>query len=112
MPSRRVPPTRAPDLTESAASPAAAGRGFTIGQAAAFAGVAVETVRRYHQDGLLDEPEPDDDGSRRYRSADTLQLVRVRALAGAGVTRNEIRALLDYLDHVEHLLGISRSSRL
>jgi DNA-binding transcriptional MerR regulator len=30
--------------------------GFTIGQAAAFAGVTVKTVRHHHRLGLVDEP--------------------------------------------------------
>ncbi|SNY74213.1 MerR HTH family regulatory protein [Nocardia amikacinitolerans] len=81
-----------------------ASAGFTIYQVAAFIGVDVETVRQYHQDGLADEPDPGSAGIRRYRPAQTLQLVRIRGLAGAGVPRNEIRALLNYLDHVEQIL--------
>ncbi|PXX70940.1 DNA-binding transcriptional MerR regulator [Nocardia tenerifensis] len=93
----------APPLTQEPTAPEA--EGFTIGQAAAFAGVTIETVQRYHQDGLCDEPEPDSIGRRRYRPAETLQLVSVRALAGAGVPTPEIRPLLDYLDHVKQLLS-------
>lgn len=78
--------------------------GLTIDEAAAFAGVSVATVRDYHQDGLVDEPERDSSGCRRYRSAELLRLVRVRTLAGAGVPLTEIGDLLDYLTHIEHLL--------
>ncbi|WP_433194367.1 MerR family transcriptional regulator [Nocardia sp. CA-107356] len=79
--------------------------GFTIGQAAAFAGVTVTTVQQYHQCGLVDEPDYDGSGRRRYRSTDLMRLVQVRTLAGAGVPLAEIGDLLDYLAHVERVLG-------
>ncbi|MDA0565727.1 MerR family transcriptional regulator [Streptomonospora sp. S1-112] len=69
--------------------------GVTIGQAAAFAGVTVKTVRHYHRLGLVAEPERDTSGYRRYRSDDLLRLVRVRTLAEAGVPLAEIGDLLD-----------------
>jgi DNA-binding transcriptional MerR regulator len=62
-----------------------AGGGVTIGQAAAFAGVTIKTVRHYHKLGLVDEPDRDSSGYRRYGSDDLLRLVQVRALADAGV---------------------------
>lgn len=69
--------------------------GLTIGQAAAFADVTVKTVRHYHRLGLVDEPERDGSGYRRYGSSDILRLVQVRTLAGAGVPLAEIGDLLD-----------------
>ncbi|MGY2031541.1 MerR family DNA-binding transcriptional regulator [Nocardia gipuzkoensis] len=48
---------------------------LTIERAAAFAGVAVTTVQSYHQLGLLDEPELDSSGCRRYGPAELLRLV-------------------------------------
>ncbi|QBS40792.1 MerR family transcriptional regulator [Nocardia sp. CS682] len=78
--------------------------GFTIDQAAAFAGVTVMTVRDYHQRRLVDEPVCDASGLRRYRSAELLRLVQVRTLAGAGVPLAEIGDLLDYLSGVAHVL--------
>jgi DNA-binding transcriptional MerR regulator len=69
--------------------------GLTIGQAAAFAGVTVKTVRHYHRLGLVKEPKRDRSGYRRYRSTDLLRLVRVRTLAAAGVPLTEIVELLD-----------------
>jgi DNA-binding transcriptional MerR regulator len=69
--------------------------GVTIGQAAAFAGVTVKTVRHYHQHRLLDEPRRDSSGYRRYGSADLLRLVQVRTLATAGVPLAEVGPLLD-----------------
>ncbi|OLT19446.1 MerR family transcriptional regulator [Pseudonocardia sp. CNS-139] len=69
--------------------------GLTIGQAAAFAGVTIKTVRHYHRLGLVDEPRRDTSGYRRYTSTDLLRLVQVRALAEAGVPLAEIGDLLD-----------------
>ncbi|MEU9122248.1 MerR family transcriptional regulator [Streptomyces sp. NPDC048506] len=69
--------------------------GVTIGQAAAFVGVTVKTVRHYHQHGLVDEPQRDSSGYRRYGSDELLRLVQVRTLAAAGVPLAEIGPLLD-----------------
>lgn len=68
--------------------------GLTIGQAAAFAGVTVKTVRHYHRLGLVGEPRRDSLGYRRYGSSDVLRLVQVRTLAEAGVPLSEIGAML------------------
>ncbi|WP_280248466.1 MerR family transcriptional regulator [Nocardia abscessus] len=68
--------------------------GVTIGQAAAFAGVTIKTVRHYHKHGLLDEPSRDSSGYRRYGSAELLRLVQVRALAAAGVPLADVGPLL------------------
>lgn len=72
-----------------------ASAGVTIGQAAAFAGVTIKTVRHYHKLGLVDEPERDRSGYRRYGSDDLLRLVQVRTLAAAGLQLTDIGALLD-----------------
>lgn len=69
--------------------------GVTIGQAAAFVGVTVKTVRHYHKLDLAEEPERDSSGYRRYGSADLLRLVQVRTLAAAGVPLAETGPLLD-----------------
>ncbi|MGW5689209.1 MerR family transcriptional regulator [Nonomuraea sp. NPDC003754] len=69
--------------------------GVTIGQAAAFAGVTVKTVRHYHKHRLIDEPRRDNSGYRRYGPADLLRLVQIRTLAAAGVPLAEIGPMLD-----------------
>jgi DNA-binding transcriptional MerR regulator len=69
--------------------------GVTIGQAAAFAGVTVKTVRHYHKLGLVEEPDRDSSGYRRYGSDDLLRLVQVRTLAAAGVPLADVGGLLD-----------------
>ncbi|WP_329393330.1 MerR family transcriptional regulator [Streptomyces lydicus] len=69
--------------------------GVTIGQAAAFVGVTVKTVRHYHKLGLVEEPQRDSSGYRRYGSDELLRLVQVRTLATAGVPLAGIGPLLD-----------------
>jgi DNA-binding transcriptional MerR regulator len=71
------------------------GNGVTIGQAATFVGVTVKTVRHYHKLGVVQEPERDSSGYRRYGSDDLLRLVKVRTLAAAGVPLADIGPLLD-----------------
>lgn len=84
--------------------------GVTIGQAAAFVGVTIKTVRHYHRLGLLDEPRRDSSGYRRYGSEDLLRLVQVRTLAAAGVPLAEIGGLLD-AEHAPFADAIARASR-
>ncbi|MER7849727.1 MerR family transcriptional regulator [Kitasatospora sp. NPDC096077] len=69
--------------------------GVTIGQAAAFVGITVKTIRHYHKNGLVEEPERDRSGYRRYGSGELLRLVQVRTLAAAGVPLAEIGPVLD-----------------
>ncbi|MGW4767215.1 MerR family transcriptional regulator [Nocardia sp. NPDC004278] len=84
--------------------------GVTIGQAAAFVGVTVKTVRHYHKLGLVGEPERDSSGYRRYGSAELLRLVQVRTLAAAGVPLAEIGPLLD-ADATEFAAALSDVER-
>ncbi|KAB1914328.1 MerR family transcriptional regulator [Micromonospora sp. AMSO31t] len=67
---------------------------LTIGQLASYAGVTVRAVRHYHQIGLLPEPERDASGYRRYGASAVVALLKIRALADAGVPLSEITALL------------------
>ncbi|MFB7655965.1 MULTISPECIES: MerR family transcriptional regulator [unclassified Streptomyces] len=86
--------------------------GLTIGQAAAFVGITIKTVRHYHRLGLVDEPDRDGSGYRRYRSSELFRLVQVRTLAASGVPLAEIGDLLDAdpktfaatLDSIHHQL--------
>ena len=67
---------------------------LTIGQLAAYAGVTVRAVRHYHQIGLLPEPERDASGYRRYGATAVVSLIKIRALANAGVPLSAIGQLL------------------
>jgi DNA-binding transcriptional MerR regulator len=67
---------------------------LTIGQLADYVGVTVRTVRHYHQRGLLPEPERDASGYRRYDADAVISLIRIKALADAGVPLARIQQLL------------------
>ena len=67
---------------------------LTISQLAAYAGVTVRAVRHYHQIGLMPEPARDASGYRTYDAADVVRLIRIRALAEAGVPLARVQELL------------------
>ncbi|MEN0070387.1 MAG: MerR family transcriptional regulator [Propionicimonas sp.] len=67
---------------------------LTIGQLARSTGVPARTVRFYHSIGLLPEPARDASGYRRYTATDAIALLKVRALAEAGVPLARIPSLL------------------
>jgi DNA-binding transcriptional MerR regulator len=69
-------------------------RGITIGQLADYAGVTVKAVRHYHKRGLLEEPERDASGYRRYSVRHAIDLVKIKTLAEAGVPLARIKELL------------------
>lgn len=66
---------------------------ITIGQLARYVGVSIKTVRVYHDKGLLDEPDRDTSGYRRYGAHDAIDLIKIRTLAEAGVPLARIRDL-------------------
>jgi DNA-binding transcriptional MerR regulator len=68
---------------------------LSISQVAAATGLTVRAVRHYHACGLLDEPQRDRSGYRRYGAHDVIALVRIRTLASAGVPLARIKALLE-----------------
>ena len=68
---------------------------LTISQLAAYAGVTVRAVRHYHHVGLMPEPDRDGSGYRTYDAADVVRLIRIRALAEAGVPLARVQELLD-----------------
>lgn len=68
---------------------------LTIGQLATYAGTTSRAVRHYHRIGLLPEPERDVSGYRSYDADAVVRLIRIRALAGAGVPLSRVQELLD-----------------
>lgn len=68
---------------------------LTISQLAAHAGVTVRAVRHYHKIGLLPEPERDRSGYRVYDATAVVRLIRIHALADAGVPLSRVQELLD-----------------
>jgi DNA-binding transcriptional MerR regulator len=67
---------------------------LTIGQLADYVGVTVRAVRHYHRRGLLPEPERDASGYRRYDADAVIGLIRIKALADAGVPLARVQRLL------------------
>ncbi|HET8605142.1 MAG TPA: MerR family transcriptional regulator [Marmoricola sp.] len=67
---------------------------LTISQLAAYAGVSVRAVRHYHATGLLPEPERDHSGYRRYDADAVVALIKIRALAEAGVPLARVQQLI------------------
>src|SRR5580704_659608 len=67
---------------------------ITIGQLAAYAGVTIKAVRHYHKRGLLEEPQRDSSGYRRYTAQDAIDLVKIKTLAEAGVPLARVKELL------------------
>jgi DNA-binding transcriptional MerR regulator len=67
---------------------------LTIGQLADYVGVTIRAVRHYHQRGLLPEPERDVSGYRRYGAEAVIELIRIKALADAGVPLARIEEVL------------------
>ena len=66
-----------------------------IGELASYVGVTTRTVRFYHQQGLLEEPQRDTSGYRLYDGEAVLRLSRVVALTSAGVPLARVHELLD-----------------
>ncbi|GGU07973.1 MerR family transcriptional regulator [Streptomyces coeruleorubidus] len=73
-------------------------RVITIGQLARYVGVSIKTIRVYHDKGLLPEPDRDVSGYRRYSADDAIDLIKIRALAEAGVPLARIRDLRSATD--------------
>ncbi|MFD0904873.1 MerR family transcriptional regulator [Actinomadura sediminis] len=65
-----------------------------IGELAALVGVSTRTVRHYHAQGLLPEPERLSNGYREYRMRDAVLLARVRRLVELGMSLDEVRDVL------------------
>jgi len=67
---------------------------LTIGQLAGYVEVTVRAIRHYHQRGLIPEPGRDASGYRRYDANAVIDLIRIKALADAGVPLARIEEVL------------------
>lgn len=67
---------------------------LTIGQVADYVGLTVRAIRHYHQRGLILEPERDASGYRRYDANAVIELIRIKALADAGVPLARVEEVL------------------
>ena len=68
---------------------------LTISQLAAHVGVTVRAIRHYHRVGLLEEPERDASGYRRYDARAVVDLIKIKTLSDAGVPLSRVEELLD-----------------
>ena len=81
---------------------------LTISQLAAHVGVTVRAIRHYHRVGLLEEPERDASGYRRYGAQAVVDLIRIKTLSDAGVPLARIEELLgaDQAEFAAAITGI------
>jgi Cd(II)/Pb(II)-responsive transcriptional regulator len=67
-----------------------------IGELAAGADCDVQTVRYYEREGLLEAPEREESGYRRYADKHLLRLQFIRHCRALDIPLAEVRQLLDY----------------
>ena len=72
---------------------------MSIGQLAKAAGVAVQTIRWYEQQGLLPKPMRTEGGQRRYDESALRRLLFIRHARDLGLALPNIRALLELADN-------------
>lgn len=75
-------------------------------QVAELAGTTLKAVRHYHKLGLLEEPERDTNGYKRYGVAHLVRLLRIRRLTDLGVPLAQIAAMGDADEHPEEALRV------
>lgn len=68
---------------------------FTIGKAARFAGVGVETIRFYERKGLIERPLRSGSSYRQYSTKSISRIRFIRRAKELGFTLREIRELLE-----------------
>lgn len=68
--------------------------GLTIGKVARGAGLAIDTVRYYEREGLLEKPDRTASGYRQYPADAVARLRFIRQAKGLGFSLREIRELL------------------
>lgn len=71
---------------------------FTIGEAAARAGISADTIRYYERIGILPKPPRSDSGYRRYSDAHVGRMVFVRNAARFGFPLKELAGFLKSRD--------------
>ncbi|TWG88169.1 Cd(II)/Pb(II)-responsive transcriptional regulator [Cupriavidus gilardii J11] len=67
-----------------------------IGELARRSGCDVDTIRYYEREGLLDAPQREDNGYRRYGGAHLVQLNFVRHCRSLGMSLSDVRRLRDF----------------
>jgi len=67
-----------------------------IGELSRHSGCDVETIRYYEREGLLDAPQREDNGYRRYGDPHLVQLNFVRHCRSLGMSLSDVRRLRDF----------------
>lgn len=67
-----------------------------IGELARRSGCDVDTIRYYEREGLLDAPQREDNGYRRYAPTHLVQLNFVRHCRSLGMSLSDVRRLRDF----------------
>lgn len=82
-----------------------------IGELSRHSGCDIETIRYYEREGLLDAPQREDNGYRRYVDGHLVQLNFVRHCRSLGMSLSDVRRLRDFqrnpslaCDDINHLL--------
>src|SRR3546814_3023952 len=82
-----------------------------IGELAQRSGCNIETVRFYEREGLLDAPERDSNGYRRYAEANLIELNFILHCRSLGMGLPEVRTLRSFqanpelaCDEINHLI--------
>jgi DNA-binding transcriptional MerR regulator len=75
------------------------------GELAKQAGVTVETLRYYHKEALLAEPQKTDAGYRLYTADDLHRILFIKRCQGLGFSLKEIKELLALKEDTTHTAG-------
>lgn len=78
--------------------------GWSTSQLADLTGTTLRTIRHYHQVGLLAEPERRPNGYKRYGVPDLVRVLRIKRLAGLGLSLAQIADLGDADEHPDEAL--------
>ena len=78
---------------------------YPIGQAAERTGIKATTIRFYEQEGLLAAPARTASGRRLYSDAEVRRLAFIRHGRALGFELDDIRSLLDLVDHPNQACG-------
>lgn len=74
-------------------------RGYSIGEVSGLTGVNIETIRYYERISILPRPDRTPGGNRQYNHDQLKRLSFVKKCRGLGFSLDEIRALLEMVDH-------------
>lgn len=80
-------------------------RGYPIGRMSQKTGVNIETIRYYERIAVMPKPDRTAGGNRQYNDEQLKRLFFIRRSRELGFSIEEIRALLEMVDHNEFSCG-------